>query len=209
MNLHTTNIYFISNTGDKNVMVCHTKVKLSSSYKGYDLVVELSIFGWIKIHHYFVRLWQYILGIHFVVLLLIWFLVYLSGLCPSMACSNIMGGSVTTPRSGNIAFSLHNYMIVIKTRLLFPLHIQLFHTPPLIYEPYYLLFSPAYGRQEYWPPLLCHRKVKYLPPGNLLWHTDVLFGDILPNRLHPFVHYRLTNRGGYSHHPLLNQNTQI
>ena len=112
-----------------------------------------------------------------------------------MACSNIMGGSVTTPRSGNIAFSLHNYMIFIKTRLLFPLHIQLFHTPPLIYEPYYLLFSPAYGRQEYWPPLLCHRKVKYLPPGNLLWHTDVLFGDILPNRLHPFVHYRLTNRG--------------
>ena len=34
-------------------------------------VYEFYRFGWIKIHHYFIILWQWIIGIHFVVLLVI------------------------------------------------------------------------------------------------------------------------------------------
>ena len=52
-------------------MVCHTKVKLSSSYIGYGLVAEFSRFGLIQLHHCFIRLWQCIIGIISVVLLVI------------------------------------------------------------------------------------------------------------------------------------------
>ena len=79
-------------------------------------------------------------------------------------------------------------MIVIKTRLLFQPHLQLFHTPTLIYEPYSLFLPPAHGLQEYRTPLLWHRKVEYMRCGNLLYQTDVVLGDIPPNGIHPFVH---------------------
>ena len=99
-----------------------------------------------------------------------------------------MGGGVTTPISGHRVGMLHDYIIVIKTRMLFQLHLQLFHTPTLIYEPYSLLIPPAHGRQDHWPPILRHCKVKYFPRDNLMCHTDVVLEDILPNSLHPFVH---------------------
>ena len=125
----------------------HTKFKFYSSYTGYGLVAEFNIFGWIYIHHCFIRIWQWIIGIDFVVLLVIYFLVYLSILCPYVACSNLMGGGVPTPISDHIAVRLLHYSIVIQTRMLYQIHLRIFHTPTLIYETYYLLLPPAHGHQ--------------------------------------------------------------
>ena len=164
-------------------MVCHTKVKLSSSYRGYGLVYEFSGFVWNQIHHCFIILWQCILRIIFMVLLVIYFPIYLSGLSPYVEWFNIMGFGVINPRSGHSKDRIRHYWIFIKIMVLFTLHLWLVCHPTLIYEPYSLMYPRDNCLRGSRLPLLRHHKVKYWPRGDILFQTNVALGDILPNRI--------------------------
>ena len=112
------------------------------------------------------------------------YFLLLTGLRPSVKFSNILGVGVPTLISRHIAVRIIHYRIFINTRLLFLLHLQLFRPPPLITKPYSLMLPPAYGSWRSWPPLLHNNKVKDWPHGNVLCHTGVASGDIIPNHLH-------------------------
>ena len=105
--------------------------------------------------------------------------------------------ALTLMKSENTFYSLQsNFTIEIKYfQWLFIFHFQSFCLPRLITETYYLLFPPAHGRQRYRPPLLRHHKVKDWTRGDVLCHTGMAVGDILPNWLQPRFHYLLPNRG--------------
>ena len=96
-----------------------------------------------------------------------------------------MGVGVPTLISSHIAVRIIHYRIFINTRLILPLHLRLFHPPPLIAKPYSLMLPPAHGIWISWPPLLHNNKVKDWPRGNVLWHTDVVLEDIPPNKIQP------------------------
>ena len=89
-----------------------------------------------------------------------------NGLFRSVACSNIMGGGVLDPISGHRAVRLHQYII--------------FSPPPLITKPYVILLPPENDCQGSCPPLLHHRNVKNCPHTNVLVHTVVKTGYVLP-----------------------------
>ena len=116
-------------------------------------------------------------------------------LCPSVTCSTFMGGGVPSPISGHRAVRLHQYIIFIKTRHLFLPHLQLARPPPLIPELYALMLPPAHNCWVAWPPLFCHLNVKNRPHSNILGHTVVTAGDVLPNHPQNHVCQCLTNGG--------------
>ena len=106
-----------------------------------------------------------------------------------------MGCGVTTPRSGHIEYRPRHYWIFIKTMVLFPLRLWLIFPPPLIVETCSLLFLRYNGLRESHPLLLCHYKVKYWPHGDILCRTNVMLGDINPNRSYPHILQSFTNWG--------------
>ena len=106
-----------------------------------------------------------------------------------------MSSGVPTMRSDHRAVRLRHYRIVINNRMLILIHARLVRPPPLIYKPYHLLLPRENGCRVSWPPLLCHRIVKYWPRGDVLCHIGAVAGDIPPNRIHPHVRYPLNNWG--------------
>ena len=68
--------------------------------------------------------------------------------------------------------------------------------PPLIPKPDALLFPPAQGRRGAWLSLLHQCQVKYCRHGDVLWHTGVASGYIIPNHLQPIFHQPLSDGGG-------------
>ena len=112
-----------------------------------------------------------------------------------MACSNNMGVGVPTLISGHRSVMLHHYIICIKNRRLFLFHLGLVYPPPLVPEPYFLMFPPANGLWEAFPSLLRHHKVKYWPRINVLGHTAAEVGNVLPNFLQSCFRQFLTNGG--------------
>ena len=118
---------------------------------------------------------------------------YLTGLRLSVACSNIMGGFVPSLISVHIAVRLRRYIIFRNTSHLFPLHLKLVRPPPFVPKPYALMFSPAHDCQRSWLPPFHHLNVKNRPCNNVMGHTVVSEGDVLPNCPHPPALQGLTN----------------
>ena len=106
-----------------------------------------------------------------------------------------MGG---VPNSSSVprAVRLLHYIIFIKTRRLLLLRLRLVLPPTLIYKTYNQLLPTAHGIRGAWPPLLHQYNVKDHPCINVLGHTVVLSGDVLPNDLHTHVQQRLSNGEG-------------
>ena len=75
------------------------------------------------------------------------------------------------------------------------LHLWLVRPPTLIPEPYALLLPPSHGLWEALPPLLCHHNVKNRLCGNIMGHTFVTLGGILPNHPYTLICQILTNGG--------------
>ena len=119
----------------------------------------------------------------------------LTGLQPSVVLSKNIGDGVPYPISGHIEVRIHHYIIFINTGSLFLIHLQLVRPPPLILEPYTLLLPPAHYCWGSWPPLICHFNVKNWPHINVLGHTVLKAGDVLPNSPYPCVLQHLTNGG--------------
>ena len=55
-----------------------------------------------------------------------------------------MGGRVPSSNSGHRSARFCHNLLFIKKIHLFPLHLQLSHTPPLIPKSYDILFPPAH-----------------------------------------------------------------
>ena len=109
-----------------------------------------------------------------------------------------MGCGFPTLRRGYNAVRIHHNIIFIKTRRLLPLHLQLVRPRTLILEQYALMFSPEHGLRGACKTLLHYSKFKDWPRINVLGHTVVTAGDVLPNCLQHRIRQHLTN-GGYSH----------
>ena len=107
-----------------------------------------------------------------------------------------MSGGFTSLRSVHRSVRLRHYIIFSKTRRLLPIHLKLFRPPTLVTKPYALLFPPVYDLRGSWPPLLCNHNVKNMLYINVMVHTVVTAGDVLPNIPKPCVHQILTNGGG-------------
>ena len=106
-----------------------------------------------------------------------------------------MSGGVPSPSRFHRKVRLCHYIIFRKTRRLFPLQLRLARPPTIIPELYALLLPPAHDRRVSWPPLLDHWNFKNLPRSNVLIHTVVTEGDVLPNSNQPRVHQSFTNGG--------------
>ena len=133
---------------------------------------------------------------------------YLTLLCPSVTWSNIMGGGVPDPNIVHIEVRLRPYIIFINNSFLFPLHVQLFCTSPLISKPFALLFPTARDLWGSCPPLRRRRNFKNRSCGNALVHNVVTEVDLISNHPHPRIHQSLANGGGYSHCPVFHQGTR-
>ena len=118
---------------------------------------------------------------------------YLTILRPSVACSNIMGGGVSSPSSVHRAVRICHYIMIRKTINLFPLHLRLICPPTLINKPYDLLLPPAHAPRGSWPHLLFHHNFKNRMCSNVMGHTIVMAGDVPPNFPHTHVHQHITN----------------
>ena len=119
----------------------------------------------------------------------------LTGLRPSVTCYNFVGDGVPTMSSGHRSVRLCHDRIFINTRLIFIFHFQSLCIYTLILEPYYIISPSEHGCQIYRLPLLRHHKVKDWPRGDVLCHTGMAVGDILPNWLQPHFRYFLPNQG--------------
>ena len=117
-------------------------------------------------------------------------------LCLSMAWSNIMSSPVTDPRCVHIAVSLRKYIILINTRHLFLLCLRIACPPPLIPEPHALLFPSLHDFRGSCLLLLWNHNSKNSPCRNVMVHTDIMVGHVLPNCPQPRFYQRLTNGGG-------------
>ena len=107
-----------------------------------------------------------------------------------------MGDGVTAPISGYRSVRLYYYIIFIRPSCSFPLNLWLVCSSFLMPNPDAFLFPPVYDIWGSWPPLLCHRNDKNRPCRNVLGHTVVTVGNILPNHTHIHVHQHLTKWGG-------------
>ena len=119
----------------------------------------------------------------------------LTGLRPSVVCSNFMGGGVTAPSSGHIAVSLRPYIIFINNSHLLLIQLQTIFPPPLIPKIYALLLPPVHDFWGSFLPLLSHNKVKNWPCSDVLIHNFLMVGYIIPNFSQPLIHHHLTNVG--------------
>ena len=74
-------------------------------------------------------------------------------------------------------------VLCYKDWVFIPVPVQLVHQPPLITKQYSLMFPPANGCRLFYPTLLRHRNVINQPCSNVLGHTVVTPGGVLPSFL--------------------------